>query len=453
MTSDLQQLQKRISALMTVQDIAQELMSEFNHWRLLNKILNAAVRVLNADTGSLLIWVPPDHLEFSVSANSALVGRRMPAAEGIAGWVFSNEQPLIVSDKSQDERWFREMLPGFETQSLCAVPLMTPTERIGVIEVLNKKSGELFNEQDRDILSALAAQAATAIVNARLYQELEEEKNRIVTIEDQTHRKLARDLHDGPAQTLASMMMDIEIIQKLHEHEPHQVPEELTKLRHKASKTLEQVRTTMFVLRPMILETQGLVAALESYVEQMNATEELELHLQVRDLDQRLPALVEDVCFAIIHEAVNNVRQHSKARNAWIIVERRPKDLIVAVRDDGKGFDVAQTEAQYDSMGRLGMLNMRERADMLGASYVVKSAPGRGTLIYLIVPLNDHSAWPKVEVSHGDPRILSTDAPQPVQSVSSLPPPYVPQGRRRKGTGPLHLFSQGNHNANHVNGD
>jgi hypothetical protein len=69
------------------------------------------------------------------------------------------------------------------------------------------------------------------------------------------------------------------------------------------------------------------------------------------------------------------------------------------------------------------------------------------------VPLNDHSAWPKVEVSHGDPRILSTDAPQPVQAISSLPPPYVPQSRRRKGTGPLHLFSQGNHNANHVNGE
>ncbi len=453
MTSDVQQLQKRISALMTVQDIAQELMSEFNHWRLLNKILNAAVRVLNADTGSLLIWVPPDHLEFAVSANPALVGERMPAGEGIAGWVFSHEQPLIVSDKSQDERWFREMLPDFETQSLIAMPMMTPTERIGVIEVLNKKSGEIFDEQDRDILSALAAQAATAIVNARLYQEVEEEKNRIVTIEDQTRKELARDLHDGPAQALASIMMDIEIIQKLHEREPHQVPEELTKLRHKASRTLEQVRTTMFVLRPTILETQGLAAALESYVEQMTATEELNLHLKVRNLDERLPARVKDVCFAIIHEAVNNVRKHSKARNAWIIIERRPKDLIVAVRDDGKGFDVAQIEAQYDSMGRLGMLNMKERAEMLGASYVVKSAPGRGTLIYLIVPLNDYSVWPKVEVSHGEPRSLSTDTAQPAQASSPLPPPYVPQGRRRKGTGPLHLFSQGNHNANHANGD
>jgi signal transduction histidine kinase len=453
MTSDVRQLQKRISALMTVQDIAQELMSEFDHWRLLNKILNAAVRVLNADTGSLLIWVPPDHLEFAVSANLALVGERMPAGEGIAGWVFSHEQPLIVSDKSQDERWFREVLPGFETQSLIAVPMMTPTERIGVIEALNKKSGEVFSEQDQDILSALAAQAATAIVNARLYQELEEEKNRIVTIEDQTHKKLARDLHDGPAQTLASMMMDIEVIQKLHEREPQQVPEELAKLRRKASRTLEQVRTTMFALRPVILETQGLAAALESYVAQMAATEEFELHLEVRNLDARLQARVEDVCFAIIHEAVNNVRKHSKARNAQIIVERRPKDLIVAVRDDGEGFDVAQTEAQYDSLGRLGMLNMKDRAEMLGASCVVKSAPGRGTLVYLIVPLNDHSAWPKVEASHNELHVPSTDDLQPAQANGLLPPPHVPQGRRRKGTGPLHLFSQGNHNANHTNGD
>jgi signal transduction histidine kinase len=437
MTPDVRQLEKRIHVLMTVQDIAQELMSELDHLRLLEKILNAAVQVLDADTGSLLIWVPPDHLEFAVSPDSKIVGQRMPADQGIAGWVFTHEEPLIVGDRSQDDRWYQEMVPNFHTQSLIAVPLMTPTERIGVLEVLNKKSGEHFDQEDRDILSALAAQAATAIVNARLYQELEEEKNRILDIEDQTHKKLARDLHDGPAQALASMIMDLDFLQRLYEREPERAPEELSKLRQRAARTLDQVRTTMFVLRPVILETQGLRAALRSYVERLRTAEGMNVQLSIRGLDERLPQRVEETCFAVIHEAVNNVKKHAHATHAWIVVERRSRDLIVAVRDDGQGFDLAQTQAQYDRMGKLGMLNMRERAELLGARHVVESVPGHGTLVYLIVPLDRQDAEPGQEGSLGDAHR------PPARQVRSARPSPSP-GRRRKGTGPLNLFSQGN---------
>ena len=454
MVPDVQQLRKRVQALTTVQQIAQELMSELDDLCLLHKILNAAVQVLNADTGSLLIWVEPDHLEFAVSPDTDIVGQRMPANQGIAGWVFTNEQPLIVGNVSEDGRWYQEMAPGFETQSLIAVPLMTPTERIGVIEVLNKKSGEHFDQEDRDILSALAAQAAQAIVNARLYQELEAEKNRILEVEDQTHKKLARDLHDGPAQALASMIMDLEFLQRVYAHEPQRLPEELSKLRQRAARTLDQVRTTMFGLRPMILETQGLRATLESYVERLRTAEELNVQLSIRGLDERLPRRIEEACFAVIREAINNVNKHAHCANAWIVIERRAKDLIVAIRDNGKGFDLAQTEARYDRLGKLGMLNMRERAEMLGARYRAESVPGQGTLVYLIVPLDleDLERQDAVPGQEGDelhkPAASGERLPREVRSARPSPS----QGRRRKGTGPLNLFAQGNHAANHTNG-
>ena len=439
MSLNVQQLRKRIEALTTVQHIAQELVSELDDLRLLHKILNAAVQVLNADTGSLLIWVPPDHLEFAVSPDTTIVGQRMPANQGIAGWVFTNEQPLIVGDVSKDGRWYQEMAPGFETQSLIAVPMMTPTERIGVIEVLNKKSGEHFDEEDRDILSALAAQAATAIVNARLYQELEAEKNRILEIEDQTHKKLARDLHDGPAQALASMIMDLEFLQRVCAHDPQRVFGELDKLRQRAAQTLDQVRTTMFVLRPVVLETRGLRAALESYVEQLRTTEGLNVQLNMRGLDQRLPQRIEEACFAVIHEAINNVNKHAHGADAWIVVERRAGDLIVAVRDNGKGFDLVQTEAQYDRLGKLGMLNMRERAEMLGARYRVESVPGRGTLVYMIVPLDKGDRAGGQEGAELRQAARGEPPPRQLGSVYSIASPR----RRRKGTGPLNLFAHG----------
>jgi signal transduction histidine kinase len=315
---------------------------------------------------------------------------------------------------------------------------MTASERIGVIEVLNKRSGASFNAQDRDLLAALAAQAATAIVNARLYQELENEKNRLIAVEDQTRKKLARDLHDGPAQSLASIVMDIEFIDSLLEREPERVSQELELLRAKAAHTLAQVRTTMFVLRPVLLETQGLRAALEFYLDRIQETERIHVHLDVRNLDRRLPDHVQELCFAIVHEAVGNVVRHAHAKNVWIVVECRETDLVLAVRDDGMGFDVTQTEAGYDLSGSLGMLNMKERAEMLKAHFVVQSGPGRGTLIYLIVPLTGPVARPRTEAA----RTSRTSLSQPVAAPAGVEAARPIAGRRRKGTGPLHLFSQ-----------
>ena len=449
MTSRQEQLEKRVAALLAVQDIAQELTSELNPERLLNKILNAAVTVLDASDGSLLLWAPSDELVFAVTENPSLLGRRIPADKGIAGWVFTTCEPLIIADVAQDKRFYQEVLSDFHTYSLIAVPLMTPTEKMGVIEVVNKKSGEQFDDQDRDLLMALAAQAAIAFANARLYQDLEADRNRIIALEDQMHEKLARDLHDGPAQTLASMMMDIEFIQKLHEREPERVLEELNLLREAAGKALNQVRNAMFERRPIILETQGLKAALEYYVERLGLTEGLNIQLDIRNLDGRLTPRIEGACFAIIREAVGNIKKHAQAKSTLITVERRATDLLVAVRDDGKGFDRAKVEEGYDRRGSLGLLNMKERSEMLGARYEIESVPGRGTLVYLIVPLPASDVSPKSPSAPAacKPEVRPNGRTRRKRHTAPLVWPEnqasaeQKRGERRKGTGPLEVLN------------
>jgi signal transduction histidine kinase len=313
------------------------------------------------------------------------------------------------------------------------------------VQVLNKKSGEQFDEQDQATLSALAAQAAAMVVNARLYQEVEQEKDRMITLQDEMREKLARDLHDGPAQTLAAMMMNAEFIQQLCRREPERVSQELETLRQAASKTLDQVRTAMFELRPIVLETEGLQAALEYYVERRNTVDGMNVHLDVRNLEGRLPSRVERLCFAIIHEAVGNVKKHTHAENTWIILERRRRDLVVAIRDDGEGFDVSEIEAGYDRRGSLGLLNIRERSEVLGARYAIESAPGEGTLVYLIVPLTNGDA-PGTEYTRTARRADATTAREGKRRRRTGPLGWVgddrPSTRRRKGTGPLSLLGQ-----------
>jgi signal transduction histidine kinase len=390
---DYQLAQERIAALTVLQNVARNLTSELDLNKLLREIVRSAVRVLKASDGSLLLWdEATNELVFAVTeggVGEALEGRRMPADKGIAGWVLTHRQPDIVHEVRSDERFYRaidESL-GYHTSSLAAVPMITKGQGIGVLEVLNKESGERFDENDRDILYALAGQAAIAIMNARLYQEIYEEKDRIIALEEDVRKELARDFHDGPAQTLAAMIMGIELLEALPEQIPESVAKGLAELRTMATKTLHQVRNMIFELRPVILKTQGLEPALRSYVERLREAEDMNIHLKVEGLEERLPARLEEICFSIIQEAISNVKRHANEENIWLTAIRRGDEFQVVVKDDGEGFDLAEVERSYDKRGKLGLLNMQERAEMIEGRLSIESALGKGTTITLNVPL------------------------------------------------------------------
>ena len=391
---EYQLAQERIAALTVLQDVARNLTSELDLNKLLRKILHSAVTVLKASAGSLLLWdEATNELVFVVTdggAGEALEGQRMSADRGIAGWVFTHRQPDIVHDVRSDERFYRtidESL-GYRTSSLITVPMITKGQGIGVLQVLNKKSGERFDQNDRDILYALAGQAAIAIMNARLYQEVRDEKDRIIALEEDVRKELARDFHDGPAQTLAAMIMDIEVIETVPEPISESVATGLAELRTMAAKTLHQVRNMIFELRPVMLKTQGLEPALHSYVERLREAEQMNIHLKVEGLEQRLPTRLEEICFSIIQEAINNVRRHANEENVWLAAIRRGNEFQVIVKDDGEGFDLAKLEKSYDRQGKLGLLSMRERAEMIGGRLSIESVPEEGTTVTLNVPLS-----------------------------------------------------------------
>lgn len=385
--------QERIAALTVLQDVARNLTSELDLNKLLREILHSAVKVLKASAGSLLLWDDAtNELVFALTdggAGEALEGQRMPADKGIAGWVFTHCQPDIVHDVRSNERFYRaidESL-GHHTSSLVAVPMITKGQVVGVLEVLNKESGERFDENDRNILYALAGQAAIAVVNARLYQEVQDEKDRIIALEEDVRKELARDFHDGPAQTLSAMIMGIELVEASSKQIPKPVTQGLTELRTMATKTLHQVRNMIFELRPVILKTQGLEAALQAYVERLREADEMKIHLKIEGLEKRLPTKVEEICFSILQEAINNVKRHANEENVWLTAIRRGDQFRVVIKDDGKGFDLTEVERSYGRRGKLGLLNMQERAEMIGGRLSIESAPEKGTAITLNIPL------------------------------------------------------------------
>ena len=397
-TKDARAHRDHIAALLALQEIAQNLAAELDLETLLERIVEAAVVVVQASAGSLLIWDALNNdLVFAVAkggGGQALIGRRMPAYKGIAGWVLTRRRPAIVHNVSQDPRFFSaidESL-GFHTSSLLVVPLVAKGETIGVLEVLNKALEQPFDQQDTELLMALAGQAAVTIKNARLYRQVEEERDRIVALEEQVRKDLACEVHDGPAQMLSAIIMHLSVIQDLVARNPEQAAEEIVLVRGTASKALQQIRSMIFELRPVILQTQGLIAALHTYVERLRETEDMTIHAELEDWPERLPTRIEEICFAIIQEALTNVKKHAEASNTWLQVAQQDARLIVDIRDDGKGFEVTRLVVLEAQDGHLGLLNMRERAEMVGGELAIRSQLGWGTRVTLSIPLSPEQA-------------------------------------------------------------
>ena len=391
---ELLHAQARIEGLEKLRLVAEQVSSELKHEVLLTEVLSAAVSIVGAAAGSLLLLDEArSELEFAVvrgGGGETLVGMRMPAQAGVAGWVVQHREPLFVNDPANDPRFYREISiqAGFPTVSLICVPMIAKSKVIGVLEALNKEDGGHFSEDDVSLLLAFASQAAIAIENARLYQELREERDRILAVEQEVRNQLARDLHDGPAQLLASLIMRLRLGLRLLDQGHPSARDEVGALEPLLERTLREVRTMLFDLRPVILEARGLVAAVEEYARRQRE-DRFDVRLSVHGESRRLRPNTERAIFAIIQEAIGNARKHSQANGATVRINFDSERLDIEVHDDGTGFDVEQVQADYASRGSLGLLNMRERAQAVGGNYILQSKPGQGTTIFLSVPLTD----------------------------------------------------------------
>jgi signal transduction histidine kinase len=391
--TELELAQQSLKQMEVFYQVGQALVTTFDVNKLLSDTMQLAVSIIDAGAASImLIDEEKQELIFEVSHGSRakmLRQQRIPLEEGIGGWVARHGQPVITNNARTDNRFSHrvDVRTGFLTQSIAAVPLRIKGRIIGVLEVLNKYSEEGFNQEDIRLMNSIAAQAAIAIENARLYQQVRQERDHIIKAQENVRRELARNLHDGPVQLLSAISMSLDHLERLNEVKPEAVHNEITALRNLVNQANHDARNLLFEMRPIILETQGLVAAFEEYVNQLRSSEDFKIHFEtVEQVD--LSTHVAGTIFSIVQEAINNIKRHAGARSVWLSLEVRKNQLVVMVRDDGTGFDVE--EKSKDPKRHFGLLNMRERAELIEAELQIESrteAPNRGTTIRLFLPL------------------------------------------------------------------
>jgi signal transduction histidine kinase len=168
----------------------------------------------------------------------------------------------------------------------------------------------------------------------------------------------------------------------------------LVKIEDLARRTTKEIRHMLFTLRPLVLESQGLVSALEAMAEKMRETYNQNVIIETdAKVIEQLEMGKQTVIFYISEEAVNNARKHAQADHIW--VRLKPVDASLAlleIQDDGVGFDVRSVDASYDQRGSLGMVNMRERTELVNGLLRIDSAPGKGTRIQVLVPITEEGA-------------------------------------------------------------
>jgi len=341
------------------------------------------VHVVDPVAGDLVLAgaTPPfDHLPGTI---------RMKLGEGIAGWVAEQGEPALVSDKWDDPRYhYIPALRGEDYHSMVSVPLLRERQRaIGVMNLHSRTPGH-FGEEHLLHLQEVAGLVAGIAQTALLYQGLatkEEELSRFaartIELQELDRRRMAGEIHDGISQPLVSAWYHLRAASA--SAPPGVVADELVAIESLVSDALDEARRATAGLRPAVLDDLGLAAGLRSLASGLSGfAVELDVDL---DLESGSPALaphVETALYRVAQEALQNVQKHARSTLVRILLHRRAGGLELSIIDDGLGFLPAD-EANPTSYGLEGM---RERAALLGARLEVRSVPGSGTTVRLLVP-------------------------------------------------------------------
>ncbi|MTI48580.1 sensor histidine kinase [Sporosalibacterium faouarense] len=212
---------------------------------------------------------------------------------------------------------------------------------------------------------------------------------KIIEAQEEERQRVARDIHDGPAQSLANLALNAELCEKLLSIDVNRAKEELRKLKQIVRSNLKDVRKIIYDLRPMSLDDLGLVPTVQRYVSVFSEETGINSDLQLSNDKEEINQYVEIAAFRIIQESLNNIRKHSKAKYIKVKIETNQENLNLYIEDDGIGFDMDKvSEANSSPSGGFGLIGIKERAELLGGTIDIESSVNNGTKINVKIPLN-----------------------------------------------------------------
>jgi signal transduction histidine kinase len=300
----------------------------------------------------------------------------LPRTHGMLGAMLETAESFRTTDIHDDSRfrgWWPKGHP--DMRSFLGVPISAPEGVIGAFYLTEKVGASDFTEADQKLIELLAAHAAIAITNARLY-----EQSRELSILSERNR-LALELHDAVSQKLFSLVLTAEAAATLVGRDAGAAGEQLARLKILAQEALDELRGLIFELRPPDLERDGLCGVLRKHVEVLRQRQSGEITVELQDGIGGDPERDAEI-LRIAQEALHNALRHAGAEHVIVRLRADNEELVLEVDDDGVGFDPSAPKLRSK---RLGLTSMEERARRLGGRLEIDSTPGAGTSVRLAV--------------------------------------------------------------------
>jgi signal transduction histidine kinase len=396
--AEIRQLRRATERARAVYDMASTLGATLDYQRVLTSMIDLAFMALSEvgerheTTVGMVLLVDE---EGAVQKLRVQAGRNLPrvdeqtkvtAQNGILRQALYTAETVITNDLQHDPL-ARTFVALQNCVSAVCTPLRAGFDIYGAVLFASTRP-QAYTQEHGSLLTTFCNQATISMQNAQLYDDVKREQRKLLEKDGQARNKLARDLHDGPTQDVSAIAMRLDYIQLMirQEEDTTKIIEELRAVEDIALRTTNSLRNTLFTLRPVVLETQGLSAALAQYAQRLREIDNLNILVDTSGYAGQLSSEIEGMIFAVVEEAVSNAKKHANADKISVRVKPRNGSVVTDIIDNGTGFDVKAVRSSYDRRGSMGLLNMDERAKLVGGRFDIKSAPGQGTTVRIEVP-------------------------------------------------------------------
>ena len=370
-----------LKQLESLNEVSNALVSETDVSRLLDLV---ATRLRELVRARLVTIALPNHEgDLIVRATAGeggeeLVELRLEREGSKAGRVLDRRRSERIDSLIEDLEVDQEVSRRLGARTGLYVPMLVRDRPIGVITAHDKQGSDArFSDEDVRLAETFAARAAVAVdLSERVASDA---LRRVVSAQELERQRLARELHDETGQALTSILLGLKRVEDATS--ASEASAAAGELRDLVVTTLQDVRRLAVELRPKALDDFGLVSALERLVETFHEQTGIEVDLEPRLGEDRLPFDVETTLYRITQEALTNVVKHAQAKHVSIVLTRRDGSVSAVIEDDGRGF--SSVSSNEDGLGLLGM---RERISLVGGRLDVESSPGSGTTLSIEVP-------------------------------------------------------------------
>lgn len=427
-------------------EIGKSLSSEKDTVKLLDMIVTSSLKLTSSDAATIYLVIDKDtynwtsiknndyrykSLKFVIAKNLSMDINLETfispiTKESIFGYTVITGETVRVDDayNLSPELDYRhnnsfDLHTGYVTKSILATPIKDHQgSTLGVIQLINKrkfpdekidyKSEDALSKitsydyKDELIMNSLAGHAAVALENNHLYREmknlldgykrqnseLEALSKKILIAHEEERKRIAREIHDGPAQSVVNLSLRVELAKKLLQNSMYdKCVDELNLLNETIKSTSTEIRTLLYDLKPSYLDA-GIITALENRFSSFEESSGVKVTFNFMGNESKIEYYLASTLYRMIQESLSNIYKHAKAKNVSVNFSITDNMVYVTITDDGVGFDVeAQSNKSQDLKGGFGLGGLQERAELVKGKVKITSAPGKGTCVSICIPI------------------------------------------------------------------